>query len=113
MAKNGVRRSFAMILAHMSIRQWPRNLSPVGFSAGFRGPLRASEIYPRSGFGPVGGHSGILARSKSLKLHHPRATIRAMSGTRLRLRLTSSETRDLADRALAESRFAEIDAWPM
>jgi len=36
-----------------------------------------------------------------------------MSGTRLRLRLTSSETRDLADRALAESRFSESDAWPM
>ena len=36
-----------------------------------------------------------------------------MSGTRLRLRLTSSETRDLADRALAESRYSGSDAWPM
>jgi hypothetical protein len=36
-----------------------------------------------------------------------------MSGTRLRLRLTSSETRDLADRAIAESRLAETDTWPM
>lgn len=36
-----------------------------------------------------------------------------MSGTRLRLRLTSSETRDLADRALAEIRCSESDAWPM
>jgi hypothetical protein len=36
-----------------------------------------------------------------------------MSTTRLRLRLTASETRDLADRAIAESRASEVDAWPM
>lgn len=35
-----------------------------------------------------------------------------MTGSRLHLRLTSSETRDLADRARAEIRRAEIDAWP-
>ena len=36
-----------------------------------------------------------------------------MTGSRLHLRLTSSETRDLADTARAELRRAEIDAWPM
>ena len=36
-----------------------------------------------------------------------------MSGTRLRLRLTASDTRDLADAAIAESRLSASDSWPM
>jgi hypothetical protein len=36
-----------------------------------------------------------------------------MTVSRLRLRLPSSETRDLADRAFADMRRAETHAWPM
>lgn len=33
--------------------------------------------------------------------------------TRLRLRLPNSETREMAEAAIAASRRAEVDSWPM
>ncbi len=54
-----------------------------------------------------------MPEAEILRCDRPRATIRAMATSRLRLRLTSSETRDLADQARHEIRLSESDTWPM